>query len=218
MAKTKRKANNLGLAKILIIIIVVVVLLAGALVAAYFIYSRPTNDNTNTVSNANANTNTNQPVNRNLNVNSNVNGNANVNLNTNTAVVDSTAKLKIALKNIAVNFTEVWGSFSNQSNFENIDDLKVFMTTDMQDWADDYVENARANRPTDAIYYGISSKAITTELAELNETKGTAEFIITCQRKESTGSVTNSQIFYQDNIIKMEKMNDVWLVAGSFWQ
>ncbi len=212
----KKSATNQeqGLSKIIIVIGVVLILLALAFVY-FFYYRQPTNTN-------NDNANTNQAVaNRNLNINQNTNTaviNVNTNANTNAVPVDPDAKLKTELRNLAINFTEVFGSYSNQSDFGNIASLKIFMTDDMKEWADDYLISARANQPPAEVYYGISTKAISATLQELDEKAGQAEFVVTCQRKESTGSVANSRIFYQDNLIKFAKIKEVWKIDGSFWQ
>jgi hypothetical protein len=220
MAK-KRKKTNQGLSRITFILIAVAVLLLLALGAAYFIYARQSsnaNANVNVPVNQNVNKNTNTNLNKNTNTNTNTNVNTNTNLNTNTAVADPTAQLKGELRNLAINFTEVFGSYSNQSDFENIQDLHVFMTAQMAEWADSYVESALKNQPSQEIYYGITTIAVSAKLSSLEEEAGTAEFLVTCQRKESTGSAANSRIFYQDNIVKMEQEGSVWKVSGSYWQ
>ncbi|MFH1597929.1 MAG: hypothetical protein ABIB97_02555 [Patescibacteria group bacterium] len=212
----KRSTKNQGMSRVTIMLIAVAILLIVVLIVAYFIYQRnPQNENTNTTTNLN----TNQAT-TNLNVNNSLNTNTstNVNLNLNTAPTTTDAKIKAELQRIAINFTEIWGSYSNQSDFENILDLKVFMTEKMGDWADDYVKNAKENQPAAGIYYGVTSKVLSAKVSKFDKDKGTAEFLVTTQRKESTGTVANSRIFYQDNIIKFEKEGGVWKVAGSFWQ
>ena len=225
---TKLNKNQQGLSKLLWIVIIAAFILVVGAGTLFFLYqNQKTDQNSNQNSNLNNNQNrnyntntavTNQNQNTNTTVIQNTNTVININSNTNTAVSDPDTKTKNELRNLAMNFAEVWGSYSNQSDFENITDLKTLMTSKMSEWADSYQKNAKKNQPTSQIYYGITTKAISTALNSFNDSKGQAEFTVTCQRQESTGTVANSKIFYQDIIINFAKESKVWKVAGAYWQ
>ena len=129
---------------------------------------------------------------------------------------ESEDKVKAELSRIATSFVERFGSYSNQSNFENVDSLRVYMTDGMEKWSDDFVKSYRQNNPETSIYYGITTKAISTKLAGFSDKE--AAFTITTQRKESTGTTDNSRIYYQDISLKFAKEQGVWKVNEAKWQ
>jgi len=125
---------------------------------------------------------------------------------------------EIDLKRMAESFAERFGSYSNQSNYGNISDLKIFMSSRMQAWADDYINQA-IQRKTDAnIYYGITTKAIASEIKQYDNDSGQAEILVKTQRREATGTTANASSFYQEITIKFIKENGVWKVNDAFWQ
>lgn len=120
------------------------------------------------------------------------------------------------LKKMAASFAERFGSYSNHSNYGNISDLKIFMSRKMQVWADNFI--AEAKDEYSGIYYGITTKSITQEIQDFNESSGTAKILVKTQRKESTGVQGNETVFYQDIVIDFVKENQAWKVDGAFWQ
>jgi len=124
--------------------------------------------------------------------------------------------VKSNLKRLAAAFTERYGSFSNTSDFENLLDLKVFMTQTMAASTDKYVEDARAQGSASAEYYGLTTRSISTEVKALDETAGTAEVIVMTQR-HSSGTL-GEKIYYQSIDVKFVKAGDVWKVSAAAWQ
>jgi hypothetical protein len=120
------------------------------------------------------------------------------------------------LKRLAAAFSERYGSFSNTSDYENLLDLKAFMTQSMADSTDRYVADARAKSAASAEYYGMSTRALSTEVKTLDETAGTAEIIVTAQR-HSSGSL-GEKIYYQSINVSFTKSGDVWRVSAANWQ
>ncbi|MFH0923818.1 MAG: hypothetical protein V1825_03725 [Candidatus Falkowbacteria bacterium] len=125
---------------------------------------------------------------------------------------------KTELKMIAASFAERFGSFSNQSDYGNIRDLKIFMTAGMQKWADDFIIESRAENSDSSIYHGFTTKAITKEIRQFDEAAGRAEILIKTQRKEAAGTTGNTTTFYQDIIIKFIKEKGAWKVSEANWQ
>ncbi len=121
------------------------------------------------------------------------------------------------LRKIALSFAERFGSYSNQSNYGNIEDLKIMMTSKMQDWADGYVASLKSQDKDNAVYYGITSVAISGEVKKFDDKAGAAEILVSTQRREVVGS-GEPKIFTQDVSIIFEKVNDDWKVASATWQ
>jgi len=122
------------------------------------------------------------------------------------------------LARMASAFAERFGSFSNQSDYGNIRDLQIFMTSTMKNWADNYINDARSRKTQTTIYYGIVTKAISSEVKNFDSDTGQAEILVKTQRRESAGITGNSKTFYQDIIIKYAREQNVWLLDGIYWQ
>jgi hypothetical protein len=122
------------------------------------------------------------------------------------------------LRRVAAAFAERFGSFSNQSDFENIIDLKAFMTDAMSAWADGYVADQRAAKKPSAVYYGLTTRSISTEVVSFDEAAGEASVRVKAQRREESGETGESRVYYQDIIIDFEEVADVWKVDSAVWQ
>lgn len=122
------------------------------------------------------------------------------------------------LARMASAFAERFGSFSNQSDYGNIRDLEIFMTANLKNWADNYINDARAKKTQTAIYYGIITKAIANEVKKFDADVGQAEILVKTQRRETAGISGNSSTFYQDIVIKYAREQGVWRVDGIYWQ
>jgi len=114
-------------------------------------------------------------------------------------------------------FVERFGSYSNQSEYENLQELVSFMTPRMRAWAEGKIRERQAGE-IPSIYRGVTTKALAHKVVSLDERDGKAEFLVSTQRKESVGSQGNSKVFTQDVTIKLAKEDGVWLVDGAFWQ
>jgi len=132
--------------------------------------------------------------------------------------ISSTEITKMNLKRMAASFAERFGSYSNHSNYGNIVDLKIFMSREMQVWADNFIDEIRANSDYSDIYYGITTKAISEEIQEFDEDIGQAEILVKTQRRESTGTMSNAVTFYQDILIVFIKERGSWKVNSAHWQ
>jgi hypothetical protein len=125
---------------------------------------------------------------------------------------------RYTLAKIASSFAERLGSYSNQSNYGNISDLKIFMTASMRNWADGYVEKAKNNSPYSGIYQGVTTRAISTEVKNFSDSQGRADFIVHTKKSESTGDISNSSVYYEDILITFIKEKGAWLVDNAKWQ
>lgn len=122
------------------------------------------------------------------------------------------------LERIAASFAERFGSYSNQSNFRNLTDLKIYMSARMKSWVDNYVKTARAKGSTTDIYYGITTKAMTQEVKSFDDDLGEAEILVKTQRREAIGTTANASTFYQDILVNFIKEKGMWKVDNAYWQ
>lgn len=119
---------------------------------------------------------------------------------------------------IATSFTERFGTYSNQSNYKNFDELAVFMTDSMKKWVLSYQEDLKKKNPDINVYYALETKAISSQINTLDEKTGKGEILVKTQRQELKNSPANPRIFYQDILLKLVKINNEWKVDGAYWQ
>ncbi len=123
------------------------------------------------------------------------------------------------LERMARSFAERFGSFSNQSNFSNISDLKMVMSGNMQVWANSYIEKNTKNNVANEVYYGLTTKALSTEVKSFNNQGGEAVIIVDTRRREAMGATNNaSNLFNQKILITFVKENQAWRVDSAYWQ
>ncbi len=122
------------------------------------------------------------------------------------------------LKRMAAAFAERFGSYSNQSNYANIKDLQLFMTRDMQQWSEGYIDQIKEQGGANSIYYGITTKAIYQQVENFDNDTGTAQILVKTQRREATGTMDNSSDFNQSIVIAFIKSNNAWKVDSATWQ
>jgi len=126
-------------------------------------------------------------------------------------------KLKAQLTKMSSAFTERFGSYSNQANYENLKDLLPFMTTTFKYWAENKINKATSEiKP--AIYYGITTKVLKIELINFSESTNVAKFKISTQRNEVVGSSANSKVIYQNMDLEMKEQGGVWKVNQAVWE
>jgi len=120
------------------------------------------------------------------------------------------------LSKMAEAFSERFGSFSNQSDYGNFTDLKIFMTDSLKEWADNYVEKLRQEN-TATGYYGVTTHALTTTVDSFDDKAGTAKVTVTTERSESTETIGGGVPYSQKLDLNYLKVNGEWLVDGVYW-
>ncbi|MFA5183999.1 MAG: hypothetical protein WC456_00550 [Patescibacteria group bacterium] len=121
------------------------------------------------------------------------------------------------LTKIAESFAARFGSFSSQSDYNNFTDLRMFMTESLRDWVDGYVQKLKAERSS-ATYYGITTKALVSDVKSFDDQAGSAEVFVTTERSESTEQIGGGTPYRQDLRLKFKKVNGDWLVDEVYWQ
>ncbi len=127
-------------------------------------------------------------------------------------------KVRSSISRLAAAFAERYGSYSNQGNFENLLDLKPLMTEKMRAETDSFIEQNKISAADGLTYFGVTTKAISANIASIDEAAGTAEITVGTQRRESSGSMADSStINYEDLELTLRKVNGEWLVDTAKW-
>lgn len=133
------------------------------------------------------------------------------------AVTEPRNTTKDELKRVAASFVERYGSYSNQSGHANLRELNVFMTNSLQQWIQNYINEAQKQNIDTNIYYGMTTQAVVVEEISYDEANGRAEFLVKTQRKESVGTSVNSRKFQQNAEIHLLKVSGIWKVDWISW-
>ncbi len=137
----------------------------------------------------------------------------------NIPMVQPETPLRSNLTKTAAAFVERFGSFSNQeSNYQNIRDSQIFMTESMKEWSENYIIQSQREVEDNDIYFGVTTKSLSSKILELNENAGRAEILVKTQRIESSGNTDNQEIYYQDMRIEMINIDDDnWKIDSAYW-
>jgi len=120
---------------------------------------------------------------------------------------------------IASSFAERFGSYSSQSEYQNLDDLESFMTVDMNSWVTgQYKGDLEKAHPEFGDYYGIVTKAISANMESKNDQFDQAVVMVKTQRQEFVGDLNTPNVFYQNIKLELIKSADQWKVDGAYWQ
>lgn len=124
----------------------------------------------------------------------------------------------VDLTKMAMAFAERLGSYSDYSNYGNFTDLKIFMTDSLKSWVDKYVEQLKKESKNNGAYYGLVTKALTTEVKSFDDQAGIARVIVTTKRSESTERMGGGTSYTQKIDISFVKVNGEWLVDKAYWE
>lgn len=117
----------------------------------------------------------------------------------------------------AESIAERFGSFSNYSNYSNFSDLKIFMTSKMKAWAENYVADLKNSATGYDEYYGVTTVALSSRVKDYIPNQR-AVINVTTQRIESGSQINEGQAYNQDIEITLEKVGGTWLVDSAYWQ
>jgi len=139
----------------------------------------------------------------------------NINGNVNLPQSIKEAQEQSSLLARAFTFSEKFGSFSNQSGFENLEDLKVMMTPKMINWTNQYIaESLKQQGATD--YLGITTKSLSVNINY--QTEVAAEVIVATQRSELAAANPRPRVYYQNILLQFVNSDGAWKVDNAVWQ
>ncbi len=182
--------------------LLLVLLVLGSIV---FLQRRKNETNTNT-----SNTNGTLP-----NVNTVV---LNTNQASNTNTVNASAvDPRTYVENLARSFASIYGSFSNQNNYENITSIYDLMSPALRSQQEAFVASEKAKGGDTSLYHGYTSVPQVTTVKAFDENAGTAEVTITLQRTETSGNSSDSSTYFQDVTLNFQRLSGAWKVGSIAW-
>lgn len=164
-------------------------------------------------SSSNADSNANTVANENVNV---------IVANTNVAPANTNVKLPVAASDavgrLAMSFVERYGSYSNQSDYGNLENLYPFMTDAFADTTRAFVIAERRKGADTSIYFGVSTRAASFTVGGFDEQDGIASFTVITARQESVGVSSNVRRYTQNALVTMANVGGAWKISGLTWQ
>jgi len=124
---------------------------------------------------------------------------------------------KDELVRLAAAFAERYGSYSNQSNYQNMADLKIFMSDNFQKITENSISQMVAKNLDHNIYYGITAKAVSENIQQFDNNAGTALVEVFTQRREALATTDNAATYPQSISISFVKENGVWKIDNAIW-
>jgi len=115
--------------------------------------------------------------------------------------------------NLSTLFTERFGSFSNQGDYQNIKYVMPLMTAEMQEWAQGFIDE---NEASGTVYAGTSTKVVSINIKSIDITSGQAEIDIQTQRIE-TRTGEEDRIYFQTLNVVLIKIDNDWLIDFAKW-
>ena len=106
---------------------------------------------------------------------------------------------------IAKTFVERYGSYSNESNFQNLRDLLPLMTDSFRQETTTFL--ASATTPEE--YSSITTRVITVDMESYDEEEGVATVVMNTQREEATGSPQNILVRFQEIELTMIRRSEI---------
>lgn len=202
--------------KFFIMLGVMFAVLVLGLSVIFYLYYR--NQNTDNAKIGNNQIKTNQTAKNNTSQTVDINGNAIIADNTNQAATPparTEAEEKKYVVIFAKDFTERFGTYSNQNNASNLLNLKNKMTPNMQEWTDKLIANNE--KKPDSVYYEVISTAVTSELADFNNSNNSAKVVIGVIQQEKTGMPAVVSTKKQKLVVELKRENNIWLVNSAYW-
>ena len=128
-------------------------------------------------------------------------------------LIDST---ETTVKKLAASFAERFGSYSNQSNYTNLEESLLFMSDKMRAREENNLASLRAKKLDSSNYSAIVTKVITCQITHLGG--DVAEASIGALKTEISSNDSEKKSYSQNAIVKLVKVNNEWKIDEFIWQ
>ncbi len=132
-----------------------------------------------------------------------------------TPVTEPASEQQIAqtnLKNSALRFVEIYGSYSTDASYANLKSLDSIITPGLKQ---NLPSSLAAATPAQG-FYGVTTRALTAQVE--SETGEQAVIVVSTQREELFSREGQPQLRYQDIRLTLLNQGGVWLVDNATWQ
>jgi hypothetical protein len=120
----------------------------------------------------------------------------------------------ISAKTTAKIFVERFGSYSNESNLQNVKDVLPLASRAYERTLLAMIDRLSGADAT--AYYGVSTRVISLSEKDLEDDR--REITAMTQREEAEGSAQQVSVWYQEIVLEMVKEGEDWKVDGAEWK
>lgn len=135
------------------------------------------------------------------------------NRNTNAEAVKPTTPDRESTIFVARNFTEVYGSFSNQNGGSNLTEAQIYATSSYAAVLRAQAAATKVALPT-AEYSGTITRALV--FTNIKLLAATAQIVVSTQQDVTTGTSTKTQL--RDLLVDLVKVDGEWKVNAAVWK
>lgn len=124
----------------------------------------------------------------------------------------------LTLKQQAEKFAEIYGTYTNKDKepYKNFKELKPYATTKMQAWLDTYLQTKKSPEESDAPFYGVTTKALSSAVIE--SSADAKKILVTVKQEEITSKRATPQVSYKILLLNFKREKEEWKLDGIYWQ
>ncbi|OGY91876.1 MAG: hypothetical protein A3B30_01185 [Candidatus Komeilibacteria bacterium RIFCSPLOWO2_01_FULL_52_15] len=115
------------------------------------------------------------------------------------------------ITNLARNFTERYGSFSTDNNYQNLKELSPFITSKLRSQFEKTITGSAGSQ----VFRGVTTKALNVLITSLTESR--ASVTVTAQRVETVAD-QQAIVTYAKLALTMVKQGPYWYVDSAEWK
>lgn len=117
-----------------------------------------------------------------------------------------------AIKKTAERFAERFGTFTNQDDFANYQNLQNYATPEMQTWMQKFIADRKQDYKDKNInFYGVTTTAVVSEV--LTARPDHIKILVDTKREEITDTTAEPKVTYQNIVIELQRTKNEWKVS-----
>ncbi len=143
-------------------------------------------------------------------------GNQEVSTTVKTKQLSAEEEEKNVLIGFVRDFVERFGTYSNQTDFADVLELKRYMTDNAKPFIDRYVDGIKRKYPYSDGYYGITTIAASVRPIDFSAGSERVQVRISARRQVTSSSVED--VYTQEADVEVVRKGDEWKINGVYWK
>jgi len=131
--------------------------------------------------------------------------------------ISAEERARAEAQTLATLFVERYGSYSNQSNFQNLEDLLPLMSESFRAKTELQLEELRRVTPPPTEYIGVTTRVLSVAESLYDLPRGAAAFRASVQKSEVKGTAPPA-ITYPAIDVTLVREGGAWKVGSATWQ
>lgn len=131
--------------------------------------------------------------------------------------VSAEERARSEAQTLATLFVERYGSYSNQSNFQNLEDLLPLMSEAFRARSEERLAELRRTTPPPTGYVGVTTRVLSVSESDYDLSRGEAAFRASVQKSEVQGT-SPPTVTYPAIDVTLVREGAAWKVDSATWQ